>query len=117
MLLFHQRAIVGVTPHSNKSIEQYMEFLRTQVKLFDEEEDLPDDFTIDPWSERFDDSLKKALDAFGLKGERWELDNLVPVYPRTLGVHANGDPIQDPNAPFPPVDDLNFPSGNELPPS
>jgi hypothetical protein len=117
MLLFHQRAIVGVTPHSNKSIEQYMEFLRTQVKLVDEDEELPDDFRIDPWSERFDDSLKKALTAFGLEGERWELDNLVPVYPRTLGVHANGEPVEDPNEPFPPVDDLSFPGTNELPPS
>ena len=70
MLQFHERAIAGATPHSNKSIEQYMEFLRTQVQLVEGDGNLPDDFTFDPWSERLNNTLENGIDAFGLEGER-----------------------------------------------
>lgn len=111
MTVFHARAITGVTPHSNKSIDQYMRFLRTQVKLTEiGEDDLPDDFKRDPWSVRFRDYLETLMEIFGL-----EDDKLEPVSPRTLGFHADGEPVGNPDAPFPPVDELQFPGTNELP--
>jgi len=102
MMAFHIRAIHGITPYTFSPI-QYDSFLSTEN---------------DPWSRYYEQKVEELIDRFDLDEEGWTVDELLPTIPReTLGFDVNGQPVENPDAPFPSNQGINFATPEELPPN
>lgn len=100
MLAFHLRAIEGLTPYTFTPL-QYDTFLS-----------LPND----PWTRRYRDRVEKLIDRLDLDEEGWTVDEFLPTIPReTIGFHADGEPLEDTDDPFPSSEGIHFPTSGQLP--
>ncbi|THE63775.1 hypothetical protein D8Y22_15650 [Salinadaptatus halalkaliphilus] len=101
MFAFHMRASAGATPYNIAPLTQFQAMLRTG----------PD---ADLWNQ-YRERIEETLEALEIG---WSASELLPTTPRvTVGFDADGEPIDDPDAPFPPAEALIVPVADTLPPN